>query len=301
MSNKKLCAKRLVIFLLLAFGLAWIPWIILNKLIGYHEWFETSHYALFSIPTLYAPAIANLLTRLITKEGFSDLKLHLRLKGHLKYYLAAALLIPLLGILSAALVTGFFGADSVQIQTKLDGAGKLAAVLSLLMTAPLAAFNTFGEEFGWRAYMNQKMEPLLGTTGTVLAGGILWGVWHAPLTAAGHNFGLDYAGYPYTGILAMAVICTVNGAILMWLTKRTDSVYPAAIYHACNNNGSQLIGLILLLNGIPEITAAPPDPVRDTVTMLPFILTAGIVLILMLRDAKQKKTAPIAAENQATV
>ena len=99
---------------------------------------------------------------------------------------------------------------------------------------------------------------LLGTAGTVLAGGILWGVWHAPLTAAGHNFGLDYAGYPYTGILAMAVICTVNGAILMWLTKRTDSVYPAAIYHACNNNGSQLIGLILLLNGIPEITAAPP-------------------------------------------
>ena len=31
MSNKKLCAKRLVIFLLLAFGLAWIPWIIMNK------------------------------------------------------------------------------------------------------------------------------------------------------------------------------------------------------------------------------------------------------------------------------
>ena len=44
-----------------------------------------------------------------------------------------------------------------------------------------------------------------------------------------------------------------------------------------------------------------PDPARDTVTMLPFILTAGIVLILMLRDAKQKKNMPIAAENQATV
>ena len=45
--------------------------------------------------------------------------------------------------------------------------------------APLFAWNTFGEEFGWRAYMNQKMEPLLGTTGTVIVGGIIWGVWHA--------------------------------------------------------------------------------------------------------------------------
>ncbi len=85
MSNeKKLCAKRLVIYLLFAFGLAWIPWIILNKKVGYEEWFTTNHYALFAIPTLYAPALANLLTRLITREGFSDMKLHLRLKRHWK-------------------------------------------------------------------------------------------------------------------------------------------------------------------------------------------------------------------------
>ena len=289
MSNeKKLCAKRLVIYLLFAFGLAWIPWIILNKTVGYEEWFTTNHYALFAIPTLYAPALANLLTRLITKEGFSDMKLHLRLKGHWKYYLAAWLLRPLLSVLSIVLFNCVYGYwNWAEIRSRMTLAEGLAVVLSVLGTGPIGAFNTIGEEFGWRAYMNQKMEPLLGTVGTVLAGGILWGVWHAPLTVEGHNFGKDYPGYPYVGILLMSISCILSGAILMWLTRRTDSVYPAAIFHAMNNNGGAALGVMLLVNSIGDPETFTPDTVQFIVLLIPTVIVAAITLALMLRRGKK--------------
>ena len=35
--------------------------------------------------------------------------------------------------------------------------------------------------------MNQKMEPLLGTVGTCIVGGIVWGLWHLPMDIAGCN------------------------------------------------------------------------------------------------------------------
>lgn len=284
MSNKKLCAKRLVIFLLLAFGLAWIPWIIMNKVIGYEEWFSTNHYALFVIPTLYAPALANLLTRWITKEGFSDMKLHLRLKGNLKYYLAAWLTIPVISILGTVVFNCVYGHwDLAEVAERLTFEKGLAAVLYVLGIGPLVAFNTFGEEFGWRAYMNQKMEPLLGTAGTVIVGGILWGIWHAPLTVEGHNFGKDYPGYPYVGFLLMMLFCTAFGAFLMWLTRRTDSVYPAAIAHAVNNSGGGMLGTILLLNGVGDAETFRPDFAGSIVMDIPLFLAGALALFLLLR------------------
>lgn len=285
MSNeKKLCAKRLVIFLLLAFGLAWIPWIILNKTVGYGEWFSTNHYILFAVPTLYAPALANLLTRLITKEGFSDMKLHLRLKGHWKHYLAAWLIVPVISILGAVIFNCVYGHwDLTEIAERLTFEQGLSAVLSVLGFGPIAAFNTFGEEFGWRAYMNQKMEPLLGTAGTVFAGGFLWGIWHAPLTVEGHNFGKDYPGYPYVGFLMMILFCTAFGAVLMWLTKRTDSVYPAAIAHAVNNSGGTVIGSLLLLNGVGDTERYQPGFGENMIMNIPLYLIGAAALFLLLR------------------
>ena len=289
MSNKKLCAKRLVIFLLLAFGLAWIPWIIMNKVCGYEEWFSTNHYALFAIPTLYAPALANLLTRWITKEGFSDMKLHLRLKGNWKYYLAAWLTVPVINILGTVVFNCVYGHwNLAEVAERLTFEKGLTTVLYVLGIGPLVAFNTFGEEFGWRAYMNQKMEPLLGTAGTVIVGGILWGIWHAPLTVEGHNFGKDYPGYPYVGFLLMILFCTALGAFLMWLTKRTDSVYPAAIAHAVNNSGGGMLGTILLLNGVGDIETYQGSFAEAIVIDIPLFLAGAIALILMLRMRKMK-------------
>lgn len=286
MQNKKETAKRLVIFLLLAFGLSWIPWIILNRTFGYDEWFSSGHMGHCYILCLlgyYGPALANILTRVITKEGFHDMLLHLRLKGHVKQYLTAWLLPAVIGLCIAVLANcTYAGWDWDAISAQYTAKQVISTVLMVFATAPLAAFNTFGEEYGWRAYMNQKLEPLFGTLGTVLIGGILWGLWHAPLTVHGHNFGKDYPGFPYMGILLMCVMCTGFGAVLCWLTKTSGTVYPAAIMHACINNGGLTLGTVLLVTHDKELTIG-----QMALEMIP-IAAFGVVFTVLLLCRSRK-------------
>lgn len=290
MKNKAESAKQLYVFLLFAFGLAWIPWIIMNKVWSYAEWFSTSHYAAFANLTLFAPAIANILTRLVTKEGFADMKLHLRLKGHTKEYLIAWLF-PIAGTLLTGVMGTILWGDrssaSMLEEQGITGITLVSLLIQSLFSAPLMAFVTFGEEFGWRGYMNDRMKPLVGKTGTVIIGGMIWGIWHAPLTAEGHNFGLGYWGCPYTGYLAMMVFCTALGTVLMWLTERTGSVYPAAIFHAMINFGCGYFRL-LTARGLDSGFEAAGVKVFLLAQLPLLILSAAFIIPLLMK----KKTSP---------
>lgn len=289
MINKKLEAKRLVIFLLLAFGISWIPAIIFNRAFGYYEWFET-----YKMPALfwivgYGPALANVITRKLTNEGWSGSMLHLNIKGNIKYYLFAVFAVSVLSIAQGIMLTlTVGGGDWSGIGANASFSEIVSVLLTVFASAPLMAFNTFGEEFGWRGYMNQKMEPLLGTAGTVVVGGMIWGLWHAVLTVEGHNFGTDYKGYPYLGILYMCISCTFMGVFLMWLTKKTNSVYPAAIFHAMNNFGGTAAGQ-LFISGVTEDTVLtiPQMLTAD----IPFGIAAAVFLVLMLRGENDKSSS----------
>lgn len=287
MTNKKLEAKRLIIFLLLAFAIAWVPAIVLNNVFGYSKWFETNKMLLLAQPVLYAPAIANIITRKLTHECWHDSMLHLRLKGNMKYYIVALLIVSAMSAADGIFTTIIYGNnDWSDLGRYFTGEQAVSTLLETLATVPLYAFITFGEEFGWRGYMNQKMEPLIGTTGTVILGGIIWGLWHTPLTIEGHSFGMDYNGYPYLGIAAMCVICTFHGMLLMWLTKKTGSVYPAAIVHAMIDFGGRITNQ-LLISGVP-VDFSPTIP-RQLIMMIPTFVICFVFLIFMLRNSKNEK------------
>lgn len=285
MRNKKLEAKRLVIFLLLALGISCIPAITYNKAFGYHEWFETNKMPVLFWIVGYGPALANVITRKITHEGWHDSMLHLNLKGNIKYYIIAVVAVSVTAVPQGILATlTIGGGDWSDFGKNFTFTEALSGILTILASAPLMAFNTFGEEFGWRGYMNQKMEPLFGTTGTIIIGGIVWRLWHAELTVEGHNFGTDYPGYPYIGIICMCVYCTFTGIFLMWLTKKTNSIYPAAIFHAMNNFGGTVTSS-LFMSGIPEdySLTIPQKMILD----IPLYAAALVIFALMtLRDNK---------------
>ncbi len=287
MTSKGKTAARLLIFLVLAFGIAWIPAVIMNKKIGYEEWFVTDHYFIFVQFVIFAPAIANVLTRLITKEGFGQTYLRLNLKGNVRYYILAAAIPIAVGLITGLAATLIYGKwDLAEIRSHATWKTALGFLLSTATAGPLIAFQTFGEEFGWRAYMNQKMEPLLGTVGTCILGGIIWGVWHAPLTIEGHNFGKDYAGYPYAGIALMALFCTLHGIMLMWLVKKTGSVIPAAIFHAVNNNGGFTAGN-MLISGIKDMEAFNNSLGKQAIVLIPYAVIALAVMISMVIEKRR--------------
>ena len=89
--------------------------------------------------------------------------------------------------------------------------------------------------------MMPKLRRLMGRNAALLTGGIIWGLWHAPLTCIGHNYGTDYPGFPWLGILRMCIMCTLMGVMLTFVTEKSGSVWTAAFLHAVNNAGPSIL------------------------------------------------------------
>ena len=92
------------------------------------------------------------------------------------------------------------------------------------------ALLAFGEEFGWRGYLLWELAPL-GFWRASGAVGAVWGVWHAPLVLAGHN----YPSFPVAGIVAMTVACIVFSPVYTYLVSRANSVFAAVFFHGVFN------------------------------------------------------------------
>ena len=227
MQSKKKTLLRIVLYIVLAY----LPVYVLGFAFSDKGGGVTS--ALAGNSLMLFPAIAVIITRLITKEGFKDALLGTGRRKSAKYY-AAAVIFPVLLPLVSGLILHLFIVKSGSIgDSAFCDNGMLTA--ALLLTAPATglamAVHGFGEELGWRGYLTPKLEELMPTPLAIVVTGIIWALWHGPLLAYGYDFGRDYDFFPYGGFIAMIVMCIALSAFLTWLTKRTDSVYPAALCH----------------------------------------------------------------------
>jgi membrane protease YdiL (CAAX protease family) len=155
-----------------------------------------------------------------------------------------------------------------------------------ILAAPLInSLFTFGEEFGWRAYLLPKLLPL-GERKALLVTSVIWGIWHWPVIAMGHNYGLNYPGVPWTGMLMMVWFTLVTGTFLGWAALRGRSVWPAVIGHAAINGISGLG--VLFVQGEPNSLLGP----------LPTGLIASLgwaALALWLLGGSREQLVPTAA------
>jgi len=94
----------------------------------------------------------------------------------------------------------------------------------------------FGEEFGWRGYLLNKLLPG-GLWYAILVSGIIWGLWHAPVIMMGHNFPEN----PYLGVLLMTLVSIPLGAVLIWLRLKTGSAVVVGFAHGAFN-GTVFLG-----------------------------------------------------------
>jgi membrane protease YdiL (CAAX protease family) len=202
------------------------------------------------------PVIAHVLTRLITKEGFKmygkdSAMFGISFKDRKWIYFLLAIILPWLitelGNLFAILFCRQLFDPGYPKELDMDYRIFFLQPLAAIFTGVVGSFAAFGEEGGWRAYMMPKLLKLFGGKKALplIIGGIIWGLWHAPLTCIGHNFGTDYPGFPFLGILVMCAFCILMGVILTFLTELSGSIWPAAIMHAVTNAyPSALIGFM---------------------------------------------------------
>ncbi len=283
--ERTLETKRVWIFVALAFGIAWAIDLTIFLTGGLADLRAGSLTWVLLVVTMAAPALANILTRVVTGEGRQDLYLRPRFKRGWRFWATAWLGTPLLVLLGAGLFYALFpqylDTTLSTAQAILDqAAGRpvplgpmmfiVIQVVQAIVIAPLInGPATFGEEFGWRAYLLPKLMPLGGRKAVLLVG-VIWGVWHWPIIAMGYNYGLSYPGAPWLGLLGMTWFTVVAGTWLAWMTLRSGSVWPAVIGHAAIN-GLGPIGL-LVSRGQPNPLLGPT--VAGLIGSLPFALVA---------------------------
>ena len=250
---------------------------------------------------MFFPAIGVLLTRLITKEGFRDAWIRPNIKGNIKTYLLAYFgpgLLTFIGCLIYFLLfpsrfdpeCGYMKATLEAACTPVDTLPLplsallfVQAVQALLLGPILNFFTCFGEEWGWRGYLLPKMNRKLAPLPMLLVNGIIWGLWHAPLTVIGHNYGVDYVGFPFTGILAMCMFCIIMGTFLSYISLKTQSCIPAVLAHGAINSIAAIGMYFTTDGGNPFIGPAP----TGIIGAIPFIAVA--VCMYVFYFAKLKK------------
>ncbi|GAA0357981.1 hypothetical protein GCM10009530_04020 [Microbispora corallina] len=181
-------------------------------------------------------------------------------------------------------------------------------VVEAVVIAPLInAVPALGEEWGWRGWLLPRLLSGPGGAGSgaargeegpgmgpsapgpvgggggdrgrlvraLLLSGVIWGLWHAPLTLRGYD-------YPSLGPWAAPYFvgfCVLFGVVLGWLRLRSGSVWPAAIGHGALNATA---AVPLLLGD----AAHPPNPALAGVMGLPGLAVLAVTALVALRAGR---------------
>ena len=269
--------RRITLFLVFTFGFSWAIALAIWATGGLADSRELVGGLTLALPLLtvsmFGPAFGVFLTRWITKEGWEDHRARfngpawpwvamlfgptvLSVVGIVAYFVVfpdqfdASMPILAEQLQAAEDLTG----EAVPIPAQLLGIIQIIAAVTI---APLInAIPAFGEEFGWRGYLQWKLRPL-GWMKALLLVNVIWSVWHWPIIAMGHNYGFDYPGAPWTGFLAMTVFTVSIGGLLGWSAERTGSALPAALGHGAINATASLGALFLATGAEPSSLLGP--------------------------------------------
>jgi uncharacterized protein len=179
-----------------------------------------------------------------------------------KWYVITIFLVITISLVSLLLQTVFFDTSLGEGHALYDmyqGMGlALLAVLPLVYVAQIFT-SPLLEEFGWRGYLQPRLQKKVGVLPASIIIGVIWGSWHLPLIFAyGHN-------------LAIAIISIVCHSILMgWILNSTKgSMLMMLLFHASINVGVNIL-----------------SPGHDSVIML--IITVGVTGLVVINMIRKK-------------
>jgi membrane protease YdiL (CAAX protease family) len=298
MMISKIDRKRIFIFVAIAYGLYIGSYLVVylggEQFSSFRDVASSQAGALMAA-LMFAPMIAHIAARLLTREGWSNTFLGVDFRGgRWRYYLAAWFL-PLAAVLVGGVIyyllfpgrfdpsmalaqqAGAVSAEAAREPWKFIFTQIGIAILSPIPGLSPVLFLALGEEIGWRGYLLPKLLPL-GSRRAVLLVSVIWGVWHWPAILLGFNYGLDYWGAPVMGPLMFVATLIFPSVFFTWVTLRSGSVWPAAIAHSMDNVSNQL--MCFFIGGTPHPLLGPG--IQGMIGVLGYALL-GLVIFLSPR------------------
>ncbi len=156
-------------------------------------------------------------------------------------------------------------------------------IVNVVISYFLSFILFFGEEYGWRYYLQPVMQKKFGLVKGVLLLGIVWGLWHIPI---------DFMYYTKeTGaqmLVNQLVTCTSYAIFIGFAYMKTGNFWVPVAIHYLNNN------LIPVFSGNYS-----PDVLEDNSISwgdIPFAVLLMIFYILFI-FAKEYRTGGMLAQN----
>jgi membrane protease YdiL (CAAX protease family) len=293
--DKTIETKRLIIFLLLCFGAAWLV-MIFGIMQGYNSTdSDISQKAQeMAAQVMLTPALAALVARLATREGLAKSGIQFNLTQHTFLFLFGWFGMSILTFIGAVIYFVIFKDNFDPNMTNFaavysDAANAVGAEIDIVdvvagyktdliakffTAAVLDIINSFGEEWGFRAYLLPKLYRKLGAIPAILLSGLISGLWYAPFVVMGLYYGDGNVGFPVVNIIAMCIFGCVTGTIYSYLSLRTGSIFPAVFAHSALNIMMSQAALFTFDGGNYFIGPSPTGIIGG----LPFIITAVIFM-----------------------
>jgi membrane protease YdiL (CAAX protease family) len=295
--------RALWTYLALSFGLSWL--VALPLWLGdglASPWLTVVALVMMTTPAIAAFVVVQFVERRRVARGLSLTPV--RPWGRFFGWLALAFVVPVALVAAALPVAAALGlyetdlstfsgfreildgqmaalglADGPQVPIGILLAGQVVNVVigSVINTVP-----ALGEEIGWRGWLLPRLIERYGAGVAVVASGVIWGLWHAPLVLLGYNYP---DASPLVALATMVGFCTVAGAVLAWLRIRSGNVWAPALAHGAINAAAGLHVLFIAAG-----TAV--DPTQATILGWSGWIVPG-VLIAVLAATGQFRARPV--------
>jgi membrane protease YdiL (CAAX protease family) len=140
-------------------------------------------------------------------------------------------------------------------------------VTLLIIIVPMSVFSSFilffGEELGWREYLQPKLQVLFGEKLGVIILGFIWGIWHLPLC-----FMLYSPATPIYCVIFYIGYCILLGIFIGFVYMKTGNLWSVIIIHLINNS---------MVTSAYGKSITPKDLILSlifcTIVFLPFLFT----------------------------
>lgn len=140
------------------------------------------------------------------------------------------------------------------------------AMLPLNLVLSFAAF--FGEEYGWRWFLQPALQKKFGMRGGVVLLGLIWGLWHLPINLFFYS--------PETWVQSVVnqlAACVGYAVFFGWVYLKTRNIWACVAIHFLNNN----LGVVLFGASISGNVLTWADTLVTValylLVFLPFLLT----------------------------
>ncbi len=107
-------------------------------------------------------------------------------------------------------------------------------LIGMMVSLPMFALQFmlfFGEEYGWRFFLQPRIQRRFGKIKGVILLGLIWGIWHFAINLFYYS---DPSNAVYS-VLIQLVGCVYLGVVFAYIYERSKSIWCVSLIHFINN------------------------------------------------------------------